>query len=77
MEQVYNNITFTLTDEKPQNNDKVLTENHGVWTFFDEGGGTAPLPYWANYKTCKKIVAINGKDIKEFSKIRLDDLDLS
>lgn len=63
MEQTYEGDTYTLTDDKPNNNDKVLTDGYGVWRFFDEGGGTAPLPYWANHKTCKKIIAINGKEI--------------
>jgi len=53
----------------------VLTEEHGIWTFKDEGGGSAPLPYWANKRTCKKITAINGKDITEISKSRLEGLD--
>jgi len=74
MEQIYNNITFTTTDEDPQNGDHVITEEYGIWVFKDEGGGTAPLPFWANKNACKKITAINGKDITEISKSRLEDL---
>lgn len=60
----YKGYAYVLSDEEPQNGDWVLTENYGVWEFRDEtGGGSAPLPYWANNKTCKKIVATDDKSL--------------
>jgi hypothetical protein len=57
---------YILSDEMPVNGDMVMTENHGVWEFRDETGtGSAPLPYWANWKTCRKIVATDDKELKE------------
>ena len=50
---------YQLSSEEPANGDLVLTDNYGVWIFKDEGGGTAPLPYWANKNTCKKMILIN------------------
>jgi len=47
---------YIVTDEPPQNGDMVLTDNYGVWEFRDEGSGSAQMPYWANSKTCKKIL---------------------
>lgn len=50
---------YKVVDDKPQNYDLVLTDNYGVWVFKDENGsGSAPLPYWANNKACKKLVEI-------------------
>jgi len=46
---------YLIVDELPSNYDLVLTKNYGVWTFKDENGfGSAPIPYWANNKACKK-----------------------
>jgi hypothetical protein len=60
----YKDYYYVVSDDLPQNGDKVMTENYGVWEFRDETGhGTAPLPYWANNKTCKKIVASNDKSL--------------
>lgn len=53
---IHDNKIYTVTDEAPKTGDQVLTDNYGVWIFHD---GPAPLPYWCNAKTCKKIVAIN------------------
>ena len=47
---------YIVTDDEPQNGDMVLTNNYGVWEFRDEGSGNAPMPYWANKYTCKKII---------------------
>jgi len=51
----YENKLYTVTDELPKTGDQVLTTNYGVWTFHE---GSAPLPYWCNPKTCKKIVSV-------------------
>ena len=53
---VHEGTKYTVTDEDPKNFDLVITEKYGVWTFKDEGNGSAPLPYWANKNTCKKLV---------------------
>ncbi|GIV43949.1 MAG: hypothetical protein KatS3mg035_1072 [Bacteroidia bacterium] len=51
--------TYSVSDEIPNNMDLVITE-YGVWVFKDETGfGSAPLPYWANKKTCKKLIKIS------------------
>jgi hypothetical protein len=53
---------YLISDEEPQNGDLVLTQNYGVWIFQDlTGTGTAPLPYWANKKLCKKLILITGE----------------
>lgn len=40
--------------ELPVNGDKVIANNYGhVWDFKTE---PSPMPYWANPKTCKKIL---------------------
>ena len=47
----------------------MLTDNHGVWTFKDEtGNGSAPIPYWANRNTCKRLVELdeNGRPLVHF-----------
>ena len=50
---------YLVVDDTPKNGDLVTT-NHGVWEFRDETGtGSAPMPYWANRKTCKKIAPFN------------------
>lgn len=57
---IYNGKKYIISDEEIQNGDFVLTENYGVWIFQDlTGFGSAPMPYWANKKTCKKLIAIN------------------
>lgn len=44
--------------EQPENGDKVLADGR-VWEFKDETGhGSAPMPYWANKKTCMKIIVM-------------------
>jgi len=49
---------YILSDIPPKNGELVATEKHGIWEFKDESGmGSAPLPYWANKNTCKKILA--------------------
>lgn len=54
---MYEGAPYMVVDEEPKNGDLVTTEKYGVWTFNDETGtGSAPMPYWANKKTCKKIV---------------------
>lgn len=50
---------YQVSNEEPVNGDLVLTDNYGVWEFKDEGWGSAPLPYWANKNTCKKMILIN------------------
>ena len=60
----YKNNFYVVSDDLPQNGDWVLTENHGVWEFKDEtGSGSAPMPYWANHHTCKKIIATTDKSL--------------
>lgn len=56
---IYNGKKYLVTDEEPKNGDFVLTENYGAWIFEDfTGTGSAPMPYWANKKTCKKLTLI-------------------
>ena len=60
----YKDSYYIVSDNLPQNGDWVMTENYGVWEFRDETGqGSAPLPYWANKKTCKKIMASTNKSL--------------
>lgn len=51
---------YIVTDDEPKNGDMVLTDNYGVWEFRNEKPDnkipSAPMPYWANAKNCKKIV---------------------
>ena len=48
---------YKISEDIPKNGDLVLTENHGIWEFRDETGyGSAPMPYWANKNTCKKLI---------------------
>lgn len=55
----YNGKKYRVTDAEIHNGDLVLTENYGVWIFQDfTGTGSAPMPYWANKKTCKKLELI-------------------
>ena len=59
-------FAYVLSNDEPKNGDWVLTENHGVWEFKDEtGSGSAPMPYWANKHTCKKIEASDDKSLHE------------
>lgn len=52
----HDNKQYTVSNDKPNNFDLVITP-YGVWTFKDETGfGSAPLPYWANKSTCKKLI---------------------
>lgn len=53
------NTTYIISDEKPKTGDKVLTDDYGVWEFHE---GTAPLPYWCNTNTCKKIIDIKRQN---------------
>ena len=54
---IWENKEYIISDEKPENWDLVLTENYGVWIFNDiTGSGSAPLPYWANKNTGKKLI---------------------
>ena len=58
---IHNKLLYLVVDDTPTNGDLVLTDNHGVWTFKDETGtGSAPMPYWANKKTCKKMILFNN-----------------
>ncbi len=52
----YEGNKYLISDEIPQNGDLVLTEKYGVWEFWDNGGGSAPMPYWANKNACKKLI---------------------
>ena len=55
--EIYEGKKYLVSDKEPINGDLVLTEEYGVWEFLDEPGfGSAPIPYWANKKTCKKLI---------------------
>lgn len=59
MTTIHEGKSYKVSDEEPKNGDLVLTENQGVWEFKDETGfGSAPIPYWANKHTCKKLILI-------------------
>ena len=52
---------YKTSNEEPQNGDLVLTDNWGVWKFRNDapkGSNVcyAPIPYWANKDTCKKLI---------------------
>jgi len=50
---------YLIIDETPENGDLVLIEKYGVWISKDEtGNGFAPMPYWANKNTYKKLILI-------------------
>ena len=54
---------YIISDDEPKNGDKVIADN-SVWDFKDETGfGSAPMPYWANKKTCKKIESTTDKKL--------------
>lgn len=58
---LHNGKTYTTTDEEPKNGDLVLTNDYGVWTFRNDAPTNskvcyAPMPYWANKKSCRKLV---------------------
>jgi hypothetical protein len=83
----YNNHIYFISEEKPKNFDQVLTEKYGAWEFMDETGkGSAPLPYWANNKTCKKIIASTDKTlgvplisdifVKEYQTNKISEIDI-
>ena len=59
MELVYKGKRYQVVTDEPKNGDLVSTDKYGVWEFKDEtGNGSAPMPYWANKKTCKKLTLI-------------------
>lgn len=83
----YKNHLYFISEEKPKNGNMVLTENYGVWEFWDDTGkGSAPLPYWANNKTCKKIIASTDKTlgvplisdifVKEYQTYKINEIDI-
>lgn len=54
---------YIVTNEEPQNGDLVLTDLYGVWVFRNDAPPNskvcyAPMPYWANKKSCRKIVSV-------------------
>ena len=75
----FQNEYYLLSEEaKPVNGDSVFPDspNEGVWTFWDmTGKGSAPMPYWANAKTCKKIIAstkrMSGIFLIDRSKVKM------
>jgi len=55
--------SYKVSADEPQNGDLVLTNNYGVWKFRNDAPHSvrnrvcyAPLPYWANKNTCKKLI---------------------
>ena len=57
---------YTVSTEQPANYDLVLTDNYGIWTFRNDAPHSvrdkvcyAPIPYWANRHTCKKLILLN------------------
>ena len=58
---IWHGDLYEISDEKIENGDFVLTEKYGVWIFQDEtGDATAPMPFWANRKNCKKLIFIKN-----------------
>jgi hypothetical protein len=53
----HNHSTFAIIcDDLAKNGDKVFAHNQ-IWDFLDTNGrATAPFPYWANNKACKKVL---------------------
>jgi hypothetical protein len=49
---------YLVSNEKPKTGDLVITEKYGIWLFHE---GTAPIPYWCNPNTCKKLIEFNPK----------------
>jgi hypothetical protein len=61
-EIIHEGRRYRISDERPENYDKVITEKYGVWDFRNDGNDTwccAPPAYWANRKACKKLILIN------------------
>lgn len=53
---VYKGIIYEISDEKPVNDDMVLTEKYGVWIFKEK---PSMLPFWCNANACKKLIPIS------------------
>lgn len=59
--------SYQISKDEPKFGDLVLTDNYGVWEFrnYNDGFNSksnvcfAPLPYWANKRTCKKMVLVS------------------
>ena len=52
-------VKFMDLDREARNGDLVMTKAHGLWEFLDETGkGSAPMPYWANKKTCWPVSVV-------------------
>lgn len=52
---VYYGVTYIISDEPPKNDDLVLTNEYGIWTFKEQ---TSMLPFWCNPNNCKKLIPI-------------------
>lgn len=53
---------YKVTEQIPDWDDLVITEEYGVWVFRNYGTDecpAAPMPYWANPRACKKLELIN------------------
>ena len=66
--EIYKGDEYLLTDETPKTGDLVLTDGYGVWVFHT---GTAPIPFWCNPNSCKKILSINGEEVNADNKDNL------
>jgi len=63
MTTVHEGKSYKVSDEEPQNGDLVLTNKYGIWEFRNYAPNNsnacyAPMPYWANKNTCKKLISI-------------------
>jgi len=60
---IHEGKSYIVSNEEPENGDLVLTNNYGVWEFRNNAPHSvrhkvcyAPMPYWANKNTCKKLI---------------------
>lgn len=56
-EIVHEGTRYQVVDDMPKDNDLVLTEKYGIWEYKET---PHMLPYWCNYRTCKKLKSIGS-----------------
>jgi hypothetical protein len=45
-------VRFFISDDTPQDGDKVLTYEYGIWDYHK---APVPMPYWGNPNACVKL----------------------
>ena len=49
-------VRFTISEEPPNDGDKVLTYEYGIWDYHK---APVPMPYWGNPNACVKLIISN------------------